>query len=219
MYFLFMRHAEYEQPDMVPSALLPHPLTLEGRGQSLEGAKKVKDFLYKNSDLSIVSLHCSKALRAYETADILKTELELDLEMNQTDDLLERNMGPMANLRVDEIERIVDRDPRLESLPEGWKSSRDYCLPYKGAESLAIAGKRVAKYISSVKLEANGLNVFVGHGASFRHAAHELGILKLEDIPKLSMYYAEPLVFKFEEGKWRLIFGQWKVRARKENID
>ena len=48
MYFLFMRHAEYEQPDKVPSALLPHPLTLEGRGQYLEGAKKVKDFLNKN---------------------------------------------------------------------------------------------------------------------------------------------------------------------------
>ena len=55
--------------------------------------------------------------------------------------------------------------------------------------------------------------IFVGHGASIRHAAHHIGILDLEDIRRLSMHHARPVVLKrSKNGTWHHHSGSWKER-------
>lgn len=229
MNFIFLRHAEYKQPKNVPSALLPHPLTAEGEKQAVHGAEKLIAFFKNNESKIPPYIECSSSLRAYETAKILVTEIKKHfskhLKIRQTDALTERRLGPMANLTVDEIETVLNKDDRYENPPKGWKSSRNYKLPYIGCESLKEAGFRVAEHIKkapgydSEQKKGSLFRIIVGHGASFRHAAAELAILQEEDIPKLSMFYAEPLFFNCNNGQWKHIGGNWKVRGGNENID
>lgn len=228
MNFIFLRHSEYEQPKNVPSALLPHPITEEGVKQAKIGANKIIAF-FKDKESQLPSvIESSSLLRAYQTASIIAEEIfsqmKIELKIVETDALVERNMGPMANLTVQEIEAILHKDPRYPNPPEGWKSSKDYRLPYIGAESLNDAGLRVAEYIHNEnkytkEMEKERFRLLVGHGASFRHASRELGILKPEEVSKLSMYYAEPLFFKQNKDSWELIEGEWKVRSQKDTID
>lgn len=221
MYLIFLRHAIYEQPKQVPSALLPHPLTSVGRVQATEGAKKITDFIQNHQINFPIKIETSSLLRAYETGTIIKNALEnqynIDILMQETDELTERRLGAMANLTVKAIEEIVNKDPRYPSPPKNWKSTSDYKLPYIGCESLNEAGKRIVNYIEANHFD--GLRILVGHGASFRHAAKALNILKAEDIPKLSMHYATPLLFKYVNGKWEHIDGKWKIRDTKDKID
>lgn len=220
MHFIFLRHSEYEQPKGVPSALLPHPITKEGIEQAENGAEKLVKF-FKSKGMSPKRIVSSSLLRAYQTSLIFKKtiekELNISLELIETDNLTERKLGAMANLTVKEIESVIAKDPRLENPPKGWKSSRDYKLPFIGAESLKDAGKRVFETINEEC--KNGLTIFVGHGASFRNAAIEFKFLKEEDLPKLSMHNSEPLGFENSNGKWELVFGDWKIRDKKDKID
>jgi 2,3-bisphosphoglycerate-dependent phosphoglycerate mutase len=58
------------------------------------------------------------------------------------------------------------------------------------------------------------LQLFVGHGAAFRHAAHCLGVLAFEQIARLSMYHARPVYLEYlPDGRWQHIGGAWKMRA------
>ncbi len=63
------------------------------------------------------------------------------------------------------------------------------------------------------------MKLFVGHGAAFRHAAYDLGLLAFDDLARLSMYHAEPIVFRAEGGQWQRIEGGWKVRTREAAPD
>ncbi|MEO1115690.1 MAG: histidine phosphatase family protein, partial [Pseudomonadota bacterium] len=123
-----------------------------------------------------------------------------------------------ANLTIAEIEDILDQDPRYVRPPQNWKSDSHYKLPAQGAESLMEAGARVAQCLVSHMNrlagapEANA-RIFVGHGASLRHAAHHLGVLGLEDIRRLSMHHARPVVLKrTQQGTWHHHSGSWKER-------
>ncbi len=138
------------------------------------------------------------------------------------DALAERSVGSAANLTISQIEEIIHIDPRFESLPENWKSNSNFCLPLQGAESLMDSGKRVAdhlvKKMSDLEKSAqqSTLKLFVGHGAAFRHAAYQLGILKFEQIAQLSMYHGQPVfIERLKDGSWTHIAGQWKVRVKK----
>lgn len=231
MNFIFLRHAAYHQPEGVPSALLPHPLTEEGIQQAKVGAQKLITFFKGKEQKLPKSIETSSLLRAYQTAEIiaeaLNTEFSVELEIVETNQLVERKMGPMANLTVEEIEAVLQKDPRYPLPPENWKSSKEYKLPFIDCESLGMAGERVASYIKKTPENLFGSEVqnpdiyriLVGHGASFRHACSNLGILKEEDIPQLSMHYAEPLFFQFEKKSWRHIGGNWKQRTKKDQID
>lgn len=219
MRFIFLRHSEYNQPQGVPSALLPHPITNEGKNQAVSGAQKLIDFF--NGKEKPTRIICSSLLRAYQTAQVLSSEFKkawgYDLKIEQTDELVERKLGAMANLTVADIESAIVKDSRFENPPKGWKSSRNYKLPYIDAESLKEAGLRVYNKIQSEY--SNELTIFIGHGASFRNASIEFGVLEESDLPKLSMHYAEPLIFEEKSGNWKLIFGNWKIREKKDKID
>ena len=63
------------------------------------------------------------------------------------------------------------------------------------------------------RVEEDSLKLFVGHGAAFRHAAYRLGVLRFEDITRLSMYHARPVYLELlTDGGWQQVAGDWKVR-------
>lgn len=124
--------------------------------------------------------------------------------------------GSAANLTLAEIEAALRDDPRHGPPPPGWKSDADYRLPLDGAESLAEAGQRVADHLAD-SVRPGWMVIHVGHGASFRHACAQMGILERDEIAKLSMFHARPsLICHGSDGRWRHLAGAWKVREPEE---
>ena len=224
---VLLRHGHYEQPEGVPSAWLPHPLTARGREQAASAMALVQASLADAGVALAPTLYCSSLLRAFETAQIMATTLGRTPDaVVSTPALNERGLGALANLSVTAIEEIARRDPRVGPLPVGWKSSSHVKLPYDGAESLMEAGARVAAFVEARcrgVAEREGpaqATLFVGHGAAFRHAAVALGVLDLSQIPALSMHHCKPVVLERQSlGQWRHAGGGWKQRHREEGHD
>lgn len=227
-----VRHGEYHQPQDVPSAMLPHPLTEHGIQQARALGQRLHDQCRGLGLMLDPILDCSILLRAAQTAalaaSVLKS-LEKDLEFRTAEfaDLAERSVGAAANLTVDAIAEAVRIDPRHPPLPANWKSHPRYRLPMPGAESLMMAGARVAAHVErrAHELRSAGghdvLKVFVGHGGSLRHAAVCMGALALDDVPKLSMHHGDFVLLEHMPdargidagpGRWQKVGGQWKVR-------
>lgn len=208
---------------------MPHPLTDVGREQAHECGLRMQAVMAERGLKPHPSVDCSVSLRAFETASIVAERL--DLQVLETEALCERRLGAAANLTVEEIEQVVRLDPRVPNLPSGWKSMSQFRLPLPGAESLWMAGARVATHIASrcraVAAAASResdprdrLVIFVGHGASFRHAAVDLGVLQADQLPKLSMHHARAVILeRTGEGEWRHDSGEWKLRKRVEAPD
>lgn len=219
-YIAFLRHGAYHQRSDAPSARQPFALSQEGVEQAREGARQLMQMIAQFGLKPVAQIHSSRQLRAWQTANELLASLrahghQVD-NIVQSSDLAERGVGCAANLTLSEIEAVLRDDPRCEPPPRGWKSDSDYCLPLEGAESLSDAGRRVAGYIQRC-LHPGSLTVLVGHGASFRHACHHLGLLRREDIAGMSMYHARPLLFCHDgRGSWQHLAGEWKIRTPKE---
>ncbi|MFN3236450.1 MAG: histidine phosphatase family protein [Pseudomonadales bacterium] len=219
-----IRHGDYHQPEQVPSALLPYPLTAQGRGQALAAAANIKMVASEYALEVDLTLHSSRQLRAWETATIMANELGSQFTVAEYPELSERSVGAVANLTVGQIEQILADDPRYAVPPNGWKSDSHYCLPFQGAESLIHAGQRVAGHVRHVaeQLEEAGtgkLKIIVGHGASIRHACAELNILDLKMVKSISMYHASPVYFSFRQGSWQHLTGEWKPRKGSNDGD
>ncbi|WP_415715697.1 histidine phosphatase family protein [Roseibium sp.] len=218
-----IRHGAYHQRVDTPSALQPYPLTEEGEAQARRCGEELAKVIERDGLVLHGVVFCSRQLRAWQTAQIA-CEVLIDhghkVEVVQTPALAERSVGSAANLTLDEIERILEADPRFEMPPPGWKSDSDYCLPLQGAESLMMAGVRVASLLKETLKDrpAGSLTLFFGHGASFRHAAHLLGVLTRDEISRFSMYRAKPLQLCHNpDGTWAHSGGKWKIRQAKEN--
>jgi 2,3-bisphosphoglycerate-dependent phosphoglycerate mutase len=213
-----IRHGDYQQPTDVPSALLAYPLTPEGEQQALGCAQLLQQYLTREHLTFNPLIDCSRQLRAYQTARGIIAGLNLPgLLTREHEALAERSVGALANLNLQQIEAIVEADPRHSPLPLGWKASSDFCLPYQGAESLRQAGDRVAQHLESAwqTLAPRQLKLIVGHGAAIRHAAARLGIIDEADIPALSMYHASPVYIQRDEaGAWHRLAGEWKIRQK-----
>lgn len=216
--FAFIRHGSYHQKPNVPSAWQPYALDSHGIEQSQLAAQKLIEFS-NNHKLDLPKqIFCSNLLRAWETAKVISENLANQSNIESHAELNERSVGALANLSVQEIDDILQTDPRFEHPGFVWKSDSNYRLPFDGAESLMDAGQRVADFIqqqASQQTDFNQLQVFVGHGASFRHAAHLMGILEFEQIKQLSMHYAHPMFFKWDSEQQKFIHmdGAWKVRT------
>lgn len=224
-----IRHGAYEQLKNTPSALQPFPLTLEGAEEVRRQARLLGEWLVESGRRLDPRVDASSLLRAWQTASIYIEELNDFFAGEPTlvsdSALCERSVGAVANLSVKEIERILRLDPRFDDPPAKWKSDSHYCLPFDGAESLLQAGERVARHILSwqeqEKHKRSGLiKLFVGHGASMRHAAFHINVIKFCDISKLSMYYGHPVVLEFTEDQHSTrLFGDWKQRQIHEVPD
>ncbi|SNT28040.1 histidine phosphatase family protein [Tropicimonas sediminicola] len=218
-----IRHGAYHQRAGAPSALQPYPLTNEGAQQARDCGTEIAQLLEGSAFRLDSVVHSSCQLRAWQTARIasdvlLERGFEIT-EIHQSPALSERSVGSAANLTLEEIEAVLAEDPRFDTPPPGWKSDSDYRLPLQGAESMTMAGTRVAGYLRHIVETAstNGhaplLTLIFGHGASFRHAARNLGVLRRSDIPKLSMYHARPLRLCYnQDGSWAHSGGHWKQR-------
>jgi broad specificity phosphatase PhoE len=218
-----IRHGAYHQHEDTPSALQPWPLTEEGKAQARAFGDELVDLIEEESLALSPVIHSSRQLRAFQTATIAARVLAAhghETRIEQTSALAERSVGSVANLTMDEIEQVLRDDPRFEPPPPGWKADSDYRLPLDGAESMMMAGERVATYLTSAMAEKapRTLTLFVGHGASFRHAAHLLGILGRDDIQRLSMHHARPLrICHNPDGTWAHSGGAWKIRPLKDS--
>ncbi len=220
----FIRHAEYQQLKDTPSALQPFALTAKGVEQSLTAAKAMCAFIQENNWRLQPTINTSSLLRAWQTAQLFSEQLkELSgepLQLTNVDALAERSVGSAANLTIQQIEQVIDEDPRFEALPSNWKADSHFKLPMIGAESLLEAGQRVAAHVREeiMSLPAGDddqLKLFFGHGAAFRHAAYALGVIEFEQVAKLSMYHASPVYLEHcADGQWRHVAGEWKVRAQ-----
>jgi len=229
--FAFIRHGEYHQAPHTPSAHQATGLTEKGIAQSQQAITALTQFAAEHQlDIDPVIIS-SGLLRAWQTADEIGQQLVANhhiqhYRIEEHSLLNERSVGSMANLSVPEIEHLFNTDPRHAPLPSGWKSNSDFCLPVVGAESLLDAGTRVADCINQLQAAQQAsaapatLQIIVGHGASFRHAAYLAGVLSRADIAKYSMHYAVPLFFKTlitsapgaSGFTWQKIAGDWKIR-------
>jgi len=221
---VFIRHADYEQLGDCPSALQPFALTPAGITQAKIAAAEMLTFLSDKKWQLQSDIDTSCLLRAWQTASIFKEVLQgvfiQPPKLDSYEALTERSVGSVANLTTAQIEQIVAIDPRFEPLPKNWKSDSHFKLPFAGAESLIEAGQRVAKHLSDKmaqlpESELPQLKLFFGHGAAFRHAAYELGVLEFDQIAALSMHHASPIYLEYcDDSSWKHIAGDWKVRAK-----
>lgn len=220
-----IRHGEYEQLPDTPSALQPYPLTTKGKAAVREQARAFNRWLATSDYQLQAAIHCSTSLRAWQTAEIYSQELVNSFSgrphIVSFPDLCERSVGAVANLTIQEIERIVELDPRLEPLPTRWKSTSDFRLPFDGAESLMEAGERVAAHLSTLAPSKPGkqIQLIVGHGASIRHACYHLNVIEFDDIRRLSMFYGHPVVLEKQGHAWIRLYGNWKHRRTADPID
>jgi 2,3-bisphosphoglycerate-dependent phosphoglycerate mutase len=225
-----LRHGEYHQLADTPSALQPFPLSRLGAEQAERSVTLIRGSL----EMFNWSLHpiidSSRLLRGWQTAEVLRKGLQIgnpmDLKIESFDALAERSLGSAANLSLQLIESVLHEDPRFSPPPKGWKADSHYRLPLQGAESLMDAGERVAEHLqqrltelqSQVKVDT--VKLFVGHGAAFRHAAHQLGVLAFEQIAALSMYHCRPVFLeRREDGSWQHLTGDWKIRSKGDAFD
>lgn len=221
-----IRHADYQQLPDTPSALQPFALTEQGVAQAKQAAADIRHYLQQQVWQLAPSIQTSSSLRAWQTAEIIKEQWQdwlPTLQLHSVDTLSERSVGAVANLTTKQIEKIINDDPRFTSLPPNWKSDTHFTLPFIGAESLLDAGQRVAKQLVGTMSQLTAthhdqVQLFVGHGASFRHAAYVLGVIDLAQIATLSMHHAKPIFIEyFNDGTWQHIAGDWKVRAKQSD--
>ncbi|MET0069016.1 MAG: histidine phosphatase family protein [Candidatus Thiodiazotropha sp.] len=219
-----LRHGEYHQLPDTPSALQPFPLTAAGEQQAERSVSLIQGTL-KMFDWSLYPvIDSSQLLRGWQTAEVMRQGMQISsrqkMRIESFDALAERSLGSAANLTLEQIESILHDDPRFNPPPSGWKSDSYYRLPLQGAESLMEAGERVAEHLERrlVELQSrvavDSVKLFVGHGAAFRHAAFQLGVLAFEQIAALSMYHCRPVFLeRLPEGSWRHLTGEWKRRS------
>lgn len=225
-----IRHGEYRQQPETPSAHQPYALTAQGKTTVSDEADSLAALLHRQTWKLAAKVDSSNMLRAWQTALIFVEKLYQHVMpatlIDSYDALAERGVGAVANLTIQQIEKLIVEDPRYEEPPQEWKSDSHYCLPFQGAESLMQAGARVAEHLQQqmtrlrTSADADTLKLFVGHGAAFRHAAFHLGVLEYEQLAQLSMHYAHPVLIEYlEDGSWRHIGGDWKVRAADNGLD
>ena len=223
---IFIRHGDYQQLPDTPSAHQPFALNSDGQRQAAACVPLLRDMLQKHNWQLLPVIHSSNLLRGWQTARIIAEGFAEIEKVQGFDELAERGLGSAANLSVRQIEKVLAEDPRFELPPSDWKSNSHYCLPLQGAESLMMAGERIAAHVQqsmdSVKAENDKTPalLFVGHGAAFRHAAHIMGVLEFEEIKKLSMYHATPVALQQQaDGSYQHVAGEWKVRDSREKLD
>ena len=224
-YVALIRHGAYHQRPDCPSALQPFPLTGTGEAQARACGEDIARRLDETGWRLDPVAHSSLQLRAWQTAQgaagVLSSRGHV-IEVEQTPDLSERALGSAANLTLREIEAVLRDDPRFDAPPAGWKADREYRLPLHGAESMRNAGARVAGWLcravaQETACETPTLTLVFGHGAAFRHAAHDLGVLGRDEIAQVSMYHARPLLLCYKnDATWSHVGGAWKPRARQD---
>ena len=112
-----IRHGDYEQPADVPSALLPYGLTTKGADQARACVALINAFCRSHQLVVRPVLHCSRQVRAYQTATIIAAGLK------------------DGGAGEDEVERA---EKELEALTKSHTDRIDEALKNKEAELLEV---------------------------------------------------------------------------------
>lgn len=225
-----VRHGDYLQPDRVPSAQLPHPLTALGSEQARALGHQLHDECRGLGLMLDPVLDCSTLLRSRQTAELAaetlnRVEDDQRFSIAEFLDLSERSVGAAANLTIEAIAAALQVDPRCPELPADWKGHPRFRLPVPGSESLMMAGARVAAHIETrahaLRCAAGHdvLKLFVGHGGSLRHAAVCMGALDLLEVTQLTMQHCGYVLLEHiadphgGPGRWQKVGGAWKQRS------
>ena len=218
---VFVRHGHFERPDETASAHSLLPLSETGHAQAAAAVGKIAARC-ANQGLEIDKrIEASQLLRAWQTANVLAEGLSertgTPHHVIQRDEMIERGLGSAANLTFTRIRELVEADPRLGSLPEGWRRMPEYRLPLPGAESLMDAGKRAAARIahsieSMPEDDPRDLaRLFVAHSGCLRHAAVVLGAIDVRRVASLSMDFVQAVMIeRFPDGSWRVVDGDFE---------
>ncbi|MCA9506058.1 MAG: phosphoglycerate mutase family protein [Myxococcales bacterium] len=215
----FVRHGHFDRPENTASGHSLLPLSELGRDQARRAADPILDYCEEFALELDARIEASQLLRAWETAKVLAESLEARTGRRfyvvERNELVERGLGSCANLTFDRIHALIDADPRLAPLPAGWRRMPEFRLPVQGAESLMMAGARVAARVAaslgSIPDEdpRDVLRLFVAHSGCLRHAAVQLGALDVRAVPGLSMDFAQSVLFeKLPNGDWIHLAGQ-----------
>ena len=219
----FVRHGHFDRPKDVASAHSLFPLSERGRDQARRAADPILELCEELGVELDPRIEASQLLRAWETAILIAESLTARtgkrFHVLQRDEIVERGLGSCANMTFDEIRTMLAADPRLGTLPDGWRRMPEFRLPVQGAESLMQAGARtatrVATSLDSIPSEdpRDLMRVFVAHSGCLRHAAVQLGALDVRVVPGLSMDFAQAVfIEKLPNGDWVHIAGQFKKR-------
>ena len=215
-----VRHGHFDRPDNTASAHRIMPLSDRGREQARSAADAIL-VLCRDQNLELdTTIEVSQLLRAWETgtilAEVLGERVGESFAVEERDEIIERGIGSCANLRFDEIEAVLARDPRLGPLPTGWRRMPEFRLPVQGAESLMEAGARTGERIAT-SVDAmpdqdprDLLRLFVAHSGCLRHAAVYLGAIDLDDVSGLSMDFCQTILIERTSSRWEQTAGEFK---------
>ncbi len=218
-----VRHGHFERPEDVASAHSLFPLSERGRAQARQASDPILALCEEMGLELDPRIEASQLLRAWQTANLMAESLRertgKPFHVLQRDELVERGLGSCANMTFGQIRTRLAEDPRLGTLPEGWRRMPEFRLPVQGAESLMQAGARTATRVAtSLALISNEdprdlMRIFVAHSGCLRHAVVQLGALDVRVVSGLSMDFAQTVfVEKLRNGDWVHVAGQFKKR-------
>lgn len=143
--FFLMRHGETEyNANHISQGTLDIPLDEVGRAEALNAAKELKG-------KGVKKIYSSNLSRAKETAEIVRSELQIKEPIIIVPDLKERYMGEAQGKPA-----------------EGKSNKLDFDATPPGSESIAVFRKRVVDaFISIINKNEEGV-LIVSHGGSIR---------------------------------------------------
>jgi broad specificity phosphatase PhoE len=176
------------------------PLTEQGREQARTAGRKVAELAYLNSTAAV----SSPLQRAEETLAILLGQLAAPIERLPSDPrLMERSHGEFEGL----TEEAVQRDyPRYRDDPTCCHFMNHFEQSAPGGETLAIVTERAWSGVLQFLAATTGDVILVSHFNPIRCILGRALDMTREEILKLHIPNAEPIVLGFD-GSFRRVEG------------
>ena len=191
-------------------------LSDKGVKEAIDAGKTLKKLGY-TFDVAYTSL----LKRAQDTLNIILKELDLNIEINKTYKLNERNYGALQGLNKDETRKkygeeqvrlwrrsaevrppaLTKDDPRYPGNDPNYKDIPESELPL--TENLVDTIKRVVDYYESVivpDLKLGKKIIIVAHGNSLRGLVKYLDNLSDEEVMNLEIPIGVPLVYELDDN-------------------
>lgn len=215
---ILMRHGQSEwNKKNIFTGWVDIPLSMEGIQESFKGGERIKDipidFVYTSTlnrgimtACLAMSKHSSGKILLFQHEGILqqwgecqKEGLEMTIPTVMAWQLNERKYGELQGQNKDEMRKKYGKEQ-----VELWRRSFNEAPP--GGESLKMTCERTLPYFQKEimpYLAAKKNVLVVAHGNSLRSIVMDLEKITEKKIPLLEIPTALPLVYHYQEGKWR----------------
>ena len=169
-------------------------LTDKGIEEAVNAGKKINEY-----GLSFSCMFTSALVRAQNTAKIILKEIEQeDIPTYQDKNLNERAYGSLTGMDKDEARQKFGSEQ-----VQIWRRSFDTSPP--DGESLKDTYNRVVPYFQKNILPhlTDGKNILVSaHGNSLRALVKLIENISENDIVKLEIATGQPIIYKYQDGKY-----------------